>query len=165
MQNRDRNSAVFWVLFGLFVMYASYKLGLTSELGQQQKTFSPGPGLMPFACGAFMVLISLYLFLQKMFDRKFKRILIVPEEWPMFSNPLKIGIVLTALLGYAIFLVKLGYLLTTLITLIILFRCMQARWFVTVTISLVASVGTYVIFSKLGVLLPEGIIGFGLGMR
>lgn len=163
MLNRDSYSAAFWILFGLIVIFLSYKLGLTSELGQKN-VFSPGPGLMPFSCGTLIVLLSTCLFFQQLRTTLNKPLQVKRGTFEKFSNIGKIGLVLSVLFGYAAFIEPLGYVATTVLALVALFKCMQTKWLVAVCAAFLTATITYIVFLKLGVHLPEGIIGLGFGV-
>ena len=137
-----------WIALGLFVMLLSYRLGLGG-------LHNPGPGLMPFLLGFLLCATSFYILLasrQHKEDRDGAR-----DQ----SGQLRLGkltIVLTSLFAYPLLLERLGYLVTTLLVLTILFRTMSNRWFSVIVASFLTVVISYLIFTYLGIRFPKGIL-------
>ena len=151
---------LFCIGLSLFVMFSSYKMGLFDKAGLAvEEVYTPGPGLMPFCSASFLLLLSLYLlispFLKKgtpVEPQTFKREM---REKPHFS---RIILVLLLLFGYALVLEPLGYLVTTFLALLFLFKMMTLKWKYSLFVSLTTTLITYFGFTYLGLLLPDGII-------
>jgi putative tricarboxylic transport membrane protein len=142
--------AVFWILLSLFIMVLSYQLGLGGFN-------NPGPGLMPLLIGGLLLLISSY-HLTTLADTKQKKDLTPNTNIKIDYK--RIILVIISLFGYAILLEPLGYLITTCIILILLFRSMEPKWSVVLAGSILAALVTYFGFTQLGVVLPKGILDF-----
>lgn len=153
MRKRDLYVMVFWVLLGLFVSIWSYaKLGIG-------KFSAPGSGLMPFLLGTLFTVLALYKVLTRIFSSSDQ-----PAEEPTTEEQQqqvdyrKLIFVIIALFAYAILLEPLGFLLTTFLTMIILFRSAGfGRWTPAVIYALVVVLVTYFLFTYLGVRFPPGI--------
>lgn len=137
-----------WIGLGLFAMAASYELGLGG-------LHNPGPGLMPFVLGFFLCMTALYVLVSSL--HKTEGTGEVVKEKKGRINFGKLLLVLAALFAYPSLLERLGYLLTTLLVLIVLFRSMNNRWFIVVLASILTAAVSYALFTYLGVRFPQGI--------
>lgn len=140
---------IFWIGLSLFVTIFSYKL----RLGRFN---NPGPGLMPFIIGIFLLIISFYLLIRSLFERGIEDKSVHKEQRQ--TNFGKIGLVLVSLLAYAILLETLGYLIVTLLFFILLFRSMGNRWTTVWVASVLTVLLTYFVFTFFGVKFPAGIL-------
>jgi putative tricarboxylic transport membrane protein len=148
---------LFWILLSLFMMLFSHDIGL----GEFR---SPGPGLMPFLVGVLLFLISLYALIR--FVSRKKGAAETSEKAGSELHFRKIGLVLFFLLVYALLLEKVGYLITTFLMLILLFRTAGVnRWRFALIISGVTALVTYVFFGYLGLRFPAGVLGIGGFLR
>ena len=151
-------SLLFWIAFSLFVMTCSYQLGLEDKTGLEG-VHNPGPGLMPFLAAFFLLGVSVYLLIstlrQNKAENESSKPAVQKERQPGYK---KIVLVLVSLFGYAFFLEKLGYLITTCLTLILLFGMTGTRWRNAVVASLATVLITYFVFTYLGLMFPEGIL-------
>ena len=144
---------VFWILLSLFIIFFSRNIGL----GEFR---SPGPGLMPFLVGLFLLLISLYALIRSLLRRSGREKTLNREESRIYFR--KIGLVLLLLLAYALLLEKIGYLITAFLMLVFLFRSAGSTgWRFVLIISSVTTLVTYVFFTYLGLRFPPGILGIG----
>jgi hypothetical protein len=66
--------------------------------------------------------------------------------------------VLASLFVYPLLLERLGYLITTLLVLIILFRSMNNRWSSVLLASVLTVLVSYLLFTYLGIRFPKGIL-------
>jgi putative tricarboxylic transport membrane protein len=149
MIKRAEIALLFWIALGIFILIQSYGMGL-GALG------SPGAGLMPFLVGALLVVFSLFSLLRRLYGKgDLKGLPAASKERPQLR---RIGIVLGGLVGYALLLERLGYLVTSFLMLAILFRNMGTARTVAVGISLGTVVATYLVFSYFGVVFPLGIL-------
>lgn len=150
---------LFWIGLSLYIMLASYNMGLVDKASLAlEKVYSPGPGLMPFFSAFLLLLLSGYLLTSTFL----KGVQVEPQEVKNeahakrhFSRPI---LVLPVLFGYALVLEPLGYLVTTCLALLILFKMMNIKWRYSLFASLTTTLVTYFGFTYLGLLLPDGII-------
>ncbi len=139
----------FWIGLGLVVMCLSYSLGLGG-------LHNPGPGLMPFLLGSLLCVISFYFLLMFLYSKVDRDEGEQVEQGQV--NSWRLCLVLASLFAYALLLEPLGFPVTTLLILIILFRSMNNRWLSVLFASFVTVFLSYVIFSYLGVRFPKGIL-------
>jgi putative tricarboxylic transport membrane protein len=139
-----------WIGLGLFVIFASYRLGLGGLR-------NPGPGLMPFLLGMLLCLTALYMLIAFIW-KKMDQGAAVVREMQDHTNYTKLGLVLVSLFAYSLVLEWLGFLITTFTTLFILFRIMNNRWFTVVLASVLTVAVSYGLFTYLGVNFPKGIL-------
>lgn len=150
MKRYDIILFIFWFGISLFVMVLSYRLGLG-------KFHAPGPGLVPFLIGVLLLVISFYLILRS-FLKIGHRDKTVKEK-QSHVNIMKIGIVVVSLFAYALFLETLGFLITTFLLLIILFKAAGSKRLSFVLIgSILTVLVTYFVFNSLGLRFPMGIL-------
>ncbi len=138
-----------WLGLSLFVMILSYKLGLGG-------LHNPGPGLMPFVLGCLLCITSFYLLLASSLKREDRR-----ETGKEGIGKTRLGrlcLVLGSLIAYPLLLEWLGYLCTTLLVLIILFRSMRNRWLSVLSASVLTVLVSYFMFTYLGIRFPKGIL-------
>ncbi len=133
----------------LFVTIFSYKL----RLGRFN---NPGPGLMPFIIGIFLLIISFYLLIRSLLERRIEDKAV--HKTQRQKNFRKIGLVLVSLFTYAFFLETLGYLIVTTLFFILLFRSMGNRWTTVWVASVLTVLLTYFVFTFFGVKFPAGIL-------
>jgi putative tricarboxylic transport membrane protein len=141
---------VIWMGLGLFAAITSYSLGLKGITG-------PGPGLMPFLVGVLLFLTSVYLLIGSFLKRQDG----VNPEGQSKVNLRKASLAVISLIAYALFMERLGFLITTTLLLITLFKGMGTkRWSSVVLISVLTSLITYFAFTYLRLRLPMGILNF-----
>jgi putative tricarboxylic transport membrane protein len=149
---------LFWIGLSLFVMVFSCRLGLEDKTGLEG-VHNPGPGLMPFIASLLLLLIALYLLASPLLKKREGN---PPKETgdgkKTELNYGKMLLVLGSLFGYAFLLEPLGYLVTTCLALLLLFRGMGTRWGSAVFASVLTTLITYFVFTYLGLLFPDGII-------
>jgi len=151
MKNYQIIPPLFWIGLSLFVIVLSYKMGLGGF-------HAPGPGLMPFLIGVFLLLTSFYLLI-KSFLEKVETGQATSEEKSRI-NYRKIGLVLASLFLFALLLETLGYLVVTSLFFVLLFRSVGNRWRTVLVASALAVFITYFGFTFLGVKFPAGILRF-----
>ena len=147
-----------WVLLGIGMCLGSTKL----KLGDFH---TPGAGFLPFFAGALLAAFGLILMLSTLFSQ-------VREErdaesrngrakrhWRRFLNP---SLTMVILLGYILLLEPLGFLLTTFICLLLLFKLSEPRkWVTPVVLSGSTAILSYLVFSVwLQCQLPKGLLKF-----
>jgi putative tricarboxylic transport membrane protein len=148
--NTDRAGSLFWLLFGVIVSVASYRLGLGSIR-------EPGTGFLPFGAGMLLGILSLCSFLQELRKER-------ASKEPLFKGTfwLKVIVVFAALLVYAQLLPYGGYNICTFLLMFFLFSVMERQklWKIGFY-SLLATGLTYYVFSKaLNLQFPVGPFGF-----
>jgi hypothetical protein len=155
MKKNQIVTIVFWVVLGVFVMYSSCRFGLGSFR-------TPGPGLMPFLLGALLCVVSLYFLAVSFFWKSAGKSIESDskEEEPNHADIKKIVLVAVCLITYALVLEKLGYMIATLFLLFCLFWAAGTTKLVAAISSAATMVLTYLLFSRLGVVFPKGILKF-----
>jgi len=147
----DKVSSIFLMVFGMVMVYSSYKLKIGSLA-------HPGPGFLPFISGWILCCLSIVVFLKagRRIDEKAKRL---RELW-VGMNWLNAAIVIVALLLYALIFTHVGFLLSTIALLTFLLRARErVRWFAAIGGALIASFASFAVFALwLKVQLPYGII-------
>ena len=152
MRTADLLSAGLWILVGAYFIYA----GKSLDLGELR---DPGSGFMIFWVGILMVALSAAVFVAALFrpvTHKFG------ELWTGSNNWRVVRFVL-ALCVYAVLLPWLGFLLTTVMLLVVLFRAVEPTpWWLTVSLALAATAVCELVFHRwLGIQLPTGFFGWG----
>jgi hypothetical protein len=146
---------IFWMGFSLFVMFFSHSYGLG--------TFSnPGAGLIPFLVGLLLLMISFGFLMRSFFKIRGedKAVKTVREEQGKIDFR-KISLVLASLFIYGLLLERLGYLIVTSLTMVLLFWCVGVkRWRSVLVASGLTVLITYFLFTYLGVRFPAGILRF-----
>ena len=144
--------ALFWIGLSLFVLIFSHRMGLGGF-------HNPGPGLMPFLLGFLLFPISLYLLIMSVL-RKGEGVE-APQEEGGRTNYRQIGLILVSLFVYALLLERLGFLITTFVFMILLFRSVGNRWIAVLLASAITVLAAYFVFTSFGVRFPEGILKLG----
>ncbi len=149
----DRTSSLFWLVVALMAIYGAIQLGL----GRLQQ---PGSGFLSFLAGGFICLMALVVFFQSFFTGKgFQTKISTLWEGVKWQRPLTIGLLLVA---YILALERIGFLLTTLIILGVMFKGVEnLPWWKSTLLSASASVAAFLLFDTLlKASLPKGIFGF-----
>jgi putative tricarboxylic transport membrane protein len=141
--------ALFWVALGILVCYGAARLGVGTAT-------EPGSGFIFFWSGLILVVMSLMALAESLRDG---------EELNPRSGALswrKIVLVLLALLSYAFFLEKLGFVLTTFVLMSFLLAMIEGKhWSKSLGVAGAAALGSFAIFELwLKIRLPHGIFGF-----
>ncbi len=149
----DRVSSLFWLVIGLFCMYGSFMLGLGTLR-------EPGTGFFPMLAGGFFSLLALVVFVRSLTPgRGFQAS--IPSLWRgvIWQRPLAVGILMAV---YILALERIGFLLTSLIILLVMLKGVEKfSWWKALLISIVSSGSTYLLFHvllKAG--LPSGFFWF-----
>jgi putative tricarboxylic transport membrane protein len=151
MKRYDQISSLIWLAFAIYISTESLRLPLGSWR-------DPGPGFLPLGSGFILGVLSFVSHLQAR-RRKSKD---VRESWYSQERWKNLILVLVALFAYAVFLEILGFLISTFLLLIFLFRSIEPqRWVLSIGGSALASSLSYAIFELwLKTQLPRGILGF-----
>lgn len=149
MQRTDRLSALFFLALAVFVCQQSIEIGVGT-------LHRPGPALMSFGAGAGIGLLSLVLLIQILVSKSGR------GEPPQDRGPSRAGKIVSifiSLFVYTIMVVWLGFVLSTFLFVLFLFRTVELEpwWRSTLKASLVTA-GNYLAFvTWLGIDLPKGI--------
>ena len=150
--NAERAGGVFWLIFGLAVVYGSYKL----ELGTFQ---APGSGFLGFLAGSFVSLLALVVLLQTFFDKDKKGSLSSLWKDSKWRRPATVALLI---LVYILALERLGFVLTSLLFMLTMFKWVEKlTWPKAVMVTLAVVVCSYLLFhTLLKTSLPQGAWGF-----
>jgi len=152
MKNPDQYSGIFWILLGGTVTISSFFYGVGS--------FStPGPGFITFLAGATLTLLSLILFISSTRSKGGGESL--GSLWEGRQTG-KAFYILGLLVAYMFLVTPLGFLLSTFLLLILLFR-IQAAYSLrkVIFLSAASTVASIIVFDAwLGVQLPRGFMGY-----
>ncbi len=151
MEKANQFSSVFWLLLGGAIAFGSYRMGLGT-------LSHPGPGFLSFWCGFILASLSVLVFVKGRLSPR--------EEAGTFrrlwggTRWYKGLYVVAALVAYNFTFAYLGFILSTILLLLFLFKAIEPqKWSVAVSGALVASVASYVLFARwLDVQLPVGIV-------
>jgi putative tricarboxylic transport membrane protein len=152
MKKHDRFGGLFWFILGAIICIMSVKLRIGT-------LYKPGPGFTPFLSGAVLVVSGLILmlstFLKQYMDEEMGSILVKEGR----KNSL---LTLLALFGYIVLLEPIGFLITTFIVLLFLFKITDTkRWLAPVVLSGSSVIVSYLVFSVwLKLQFPKGLFGF-----
>lgn len=152
--NREKWGSLIWLGAGIGVCIGAFKLSLGSMT-------NPGPGMFPFAAGAILIMLSSILLFQSITSED-----VATREEAFFvgaGGSRNAGLVLVALLAYALSMEYLGFIIsTTLFLAFLLWTVEPQRWYVVVFGSLFMASFAYAVFKvALDTPLPAGLFGFG----
>jgi putative tricarboxylic transport membrane protein len=152
MKRYDQISSLIWFLLAVYICVESIQLPLGSWR-------DPGPGFLPLLVGLILAGLSIICFIQAWMAESADQ----KASWYSREKWKKLIGVLLALSAYALVLDHLGFLMSTFLLLIFLFRfgMEPQRWVWAIGGSGIASVSCYVVFELwLRTQLPKGILGF-----
>lgn len=152
MKRLDQMAAIVLLALSAYVVAQSLRMPLWVE-------FAPGYGFFPFWLGVLMAALSALLLVDAA-RRPAARD--EPNPFPKGTALLAVLGSMGVLVGYALFLESLGYILTTLLSVAFLMGVVQRdRWQTTLLTAVVVTGMLYVIFQVLlGIRLPAGFLGF-----
>lgn len=152
MGKPDQISSIFWLSFGLAVIYGSNRLGLGTLT-------HPGPGFLPFWSGVILCGLSALVFFQDTLPHRGRGGETLGHVWAGLNWPKPIYLMI-ALLAYTLIFTHLGFLLSTTVLLLFLFKAVEPEtWLRTIVGAILASVITYIVFGVwLQVQLPRGFL-------
>ena len=147
-----------WVMLGIGMCLGSIEL----KLGDFH---TPGAGFLPFFAGALLAVFGLILMLSSLFSQAREggnavaSKALAKRRWRRFLNPL---LTVVILLLYILLLESFGFLLTTFICLLLLFKLSESRkWVTPVVLSGSTAILSYLVFSVwLQCQLPKGLLKF-----
>ena len=146
MRNQgDVGASLFLILVGAGVVIGAVKLHVGSAT-------EPEAGFFPFVGGALLIALSSILLAQAWRGHSLGA--------KAFGELRRPAILTIALVIYVTVLDGVGYVLATLLLSAVILRILETRsWWVLALVSLVLSVGSYILFDRLlGVTLPGGIL-------
>jgi hypothetical protein len=149
----DRVSSLCWLAFGLLCIYGSVLLGLGTLR-------EPGTGFFPLMAGSFFTLLALVVFVRSLIPRRgFQARISSLWKGTIWHRPLAVGVLMTS---YILALERIGFLLTSLVVLLIMLRAVEKfPWWKAILISIISSASTFFLFHVLlRAPLPIGILGF-----
>jgi putative tricarboxylic transport membrane protein len=152
MGQTNQISSIFWLILGLAVIYGSHRLGLGTLT-------HPGPGFLPFWCGAILAGLSLLVFIQGRLAGRRGEPRTPGHRWEGVRW-FKTVFVVLAMLVYALLFTYLGFILGTTLLLIFLFKAVEPeKWPMAVGGAILTSVVCFVVFGLwLDIQLPRGLI-------
>jgi putative tricarboxylic transport membrane protein len=150
-----RIGSLAWLLIGIYVAISAYRLGLGSF-------HQPGPGFIFFMASIILAILSAIDLCNTFFGQSKREK--EGEENPVWSG-LRWQKVLLVLIGMVIYIYLfkfLGFLASTFLLMIFLFKAVEpTRWWISILSSLITIFISYGIFSLwLNVPFPIGILGF-----
>jgi putative tricarboxylic transport membrane protein len=148
----DQMSSLFWFFLGWVLTYLSHRLGLGTLT-------NPGPGFLPFWCGLFLSGLSLVVFLRGKLDHQKGRSKALRALWAGMHWAKGVYVIL-ALLIYTLAFTHIGFVLSTILLLLFLFKAIEPeKWTIAIGGAILASLVCFVVFSLwLDVQLPRGFI-------
>lgn len=152
MRTADVLSAGLWAVVGAYFIYAGWDLGLG-------KLRDPGSGFMIFWVGIIAVALSLSVMAVALRTRAGERL---RSLWADTDYRRLVRAVI-ALVVYAVLLPNIGFIPSTVLLMIVLFRTIDPpRWWVTLVLAIGATLFCDLVFRRwLGVQLPLGPFGWG----
>lgn len=152
MNKYDRLTSLFWLLIGFYVCLHSCSLGIG-------KPSSPGQGFIFFLAGAGLSVLSV-LHLLGTFLKKPREDVATKSVWSGLKWQ-RILLVLLGTVAYLFFFNLLGFFLSTLLFMILLFRIVEpTRWWVVILTALITVLVSYAVFARLlRIPFPRGFIG------
>ena len=152
MKKYDRTSSLVWLGFAIFICVEAFRLPLGS-------VHDPGPGFLPLMVGILLAGLSVICFLQAREGPSAE----AKGSWYSAERWKSLVWIVLALLVYAVVLGSLGFLTSTFLLLVVLFRfgTEPQKWAWAVGGSVIASLSCYAVFELwLRTQLPKGIFGF-----
>jgi putative tricarboxylic transport membrane protein len=143
------NAAMFVV--GVVFLIESLRLGLGSVR-------RPGPGLLPLYTGAALALVASFSLVRGLLAPRGEK-----DKEKFFGPSIgNVVIILVGLVAYVFLLPWLGYILSTFMLLMFLFRAGGFRkWGLILLLAFLATAATHLVFSSwLNLRFPKGIFGF-----
>ena len=135
----DKVSSLVWLIFGIAVVYGSYKLGPGTLR-------HPGPGFLTFWSGFIFCFLSVLVFLRAGIVSGKEETKTVKQLWEGL-NWSKAGIVALAILLYALTFTYLGFLISTILLLLFLLRALEpGNWKTAIVGATLASFVSFIVF-------------------
>lgn len=153
MRHWDQRAGLLGVGLGILMVIFSLRM----DLGSWNH---PGPGFMPLGSGILLIIFCMVYFIKFTWFIRDAEYGEKESPWPRKKWGRIIG-VLGALFLYTFLLTALGYLLTTFLLMVYLFRVVEPRkWLATIIQAVLTVLLTYMVFEKwLMVQFPKGFLG------
>ncbi len=151
--NAQRLGSLFWLAMGLISIYGSLLLGL----GNMRE---PGSGFLSFLAGCFICIMAVVVLGQSFIQGQEGRAKLASLwEGVNWRRPM---IITVLVLGFVLFLEKLGFILSSFLLLFILLKSVEKfSWSKAILIPVLTMGCTYLIFDFfLKATLPKGFLGF-----
>jgi putative tricarboxylic transport membrane protein len=154
MKHSDQYAGIFWFIVGGAVTISSFFYGVGSSS-------EPGPGFITLLAGGTLTVLSLVLFVvsggSKLPFRGLRHI------WEGLETK-KVVYMFGLLLAYTLLIDPVGFLITTFLLLMLLFRIHGSYSYKRVfLLSAAATILSFIVFDQwLGVQLPRGFMGYFL---
>jgi len=144
-------ASIFWVAIGIFIVIQAYLLRLGSF-------HQPGPGFIFFLAGLILTVLSIIDLIVAFFEKS--KIEKAEKVWAGVQWG-RVLLVLGVLSAYLIFINALGFLVSTFLLMVFLFKGIEpTKWWIAVISALVATLVAYCLFRVwLGVPFPRGLLG------
>ncbi len=151
MKNRDRISSAAAFIFGAFVGVEGYRL----EIGSLA---DPGSGFIFFWLGLIILALSSIVFVQSLIGSGPGTVVRAK-----FSGLSQLSAIILALALYAAAFKNIGFVISTLLVMLFLFKVMGSQsWKAAIVAAFLSSVSAYLIFDVwLGCSLPAGLLRIG----
>ncbi len=150
--NAERLGGLFWLAFGLVIVIGSIELGLGTMK-------APGSGFLSFAAGIVVLILAAVVVLQSFRGGKDSPKLTAIWKAVNWRRPMIVSLLIVF---YILALESLGFFITSVVALFLLFRWVEkASWKRSALIPLSVTVFAYLLFhTMLKATLPQGIFGF-----
>ena len=149
--SRDVVSGLFWLAVAIFAVVQGFAL----KLGALNR---PGPGFFPFWGGVVLGVLSLALLVGS-WTKRARPAPAAPA--PVLLESWKLLVVIGALLAYVVLLEWLGFVIVTVLFLVLLFRLERRGWTFSVVSAFLGGAASYALFQLwLKTQLPVGPFGF-----
>jgi putative tricarboxylic transport membrane protein len=150
--NAERVGGIFWLIFGLLVVFGAFRLGL----GTLQ---APGSGFLSFLAGAFVLLTAVIVLAQSFLGKDNQVKLSALWKDSKWWRPVAVALLM---LAYVLILERVGFLLTSFLFLLIMFKWVEKfPWPKAVLVTLAVVTCSYLLFhTLLKASLPQGVLGF-----
>jgi putative tricarboxylic transport membrane protein len=148
---REKYPAIFLLLFSIYVCSESAQLGLGA-------IHKPGSGFISFWSGIFLGVVALILLIQNIRVAKGNK----AQEAKEKTNWKAGTIILVSLFGYILFLQHLGFIITTILFVLVLLKWIEKKgWALSILTSLILAFACYYVFRiLLHAELPKGLFYF-----
>jgi putative tricarboxylic transport membrane protein len=144
---------LFWIGIGAYVFLQAYSLGIG-------KLHQPGPGFIFFGAGLLLAGLSAIEMILR-FSTGRVTLESKPDGWTGIRWS-KIFFVLAAMAGYIFFLNGLGFLLSTFLLMVFLFKGIEpTKWWIAVTAGVITTLLSYWVFEVwLTIPFPRGLFNY-----
>lgn len=148
-KNLSFMSSLFFIVFSLYICIESLALNYGSEYG-------PGPGFLPLWIGGFLLILSIIYMVHAIKKEK----IALSEVMPKDKGLRNVIICISSLIGFLILSKYLGFLISSVLLLVLLFK-QGYGWAKSIIFSIVVAVIINFAFGGLlNVPLPKNILGF-----